>query len=259
MEQESYTQSPAVQNTIDLVQALSVLVITHPGKWKHEQFQPSPSSLRRIEWFEGTGTVIGMKRNRVFIISSIHCTPTSSYSFFVKGGITGQEQVPATLSVNRFEETNNGLDIALFSCSADCFDKDVLQRMTESLRWDYSAPLIRPSSMTRLSLIHFPTLPDEQDITRRLHMSVFPEVTTGVLFSVDVEGECFDSTILATAGSSGGLIVSEDGCILGSHDSQHDETPDGSVVSTHRMCGSVVEALSLMRRVNDFFPSSASK
>jgi hypothetical protein len=41
--------------------------------------------------------------------------------------------------------------------------------------------------------------------------SVFPEVTTGVLFSVDVEGECFDSTILAMAGSSGGLIVSEDG------------------------------------------------
>jgi hypothetical protein len=252
------TVGQVAQDSIRLVQDLSVLVITHPGKWKEGSFHPSKFSVRKIDWFEGTGTVIGIKRNRVSILSSIHCEPNSKYSFFVKGAITNQEQVVATLSLNRFEEEDNGIDVAIFSCDASCFDAEVLSRMTQYLRWNFSAQIVRhpPLPVTNLYLVHYPTLQEEQDITRRLHEPVFSEVATGVLVSVD--SECFDSTIVATAGSSGGLIVSEEGYILGSHDSQHNDTPDGSTLSTHRMCTAVREALSSVRGVSEMFATHSS-
>lgn len=243
------------EDSIRLVQDLSVLVITSPGKWKDAQFHPSKLSVRKVEWFEGTGTVIGIRRNRVFVLSSIHCVPNSSYSFFVKGSITDHQQVVATLSANKFEAGNNGIDIALFSCNVSSFDATVLRRMSESLMWQFSPPSLcaRP---IMLSLVHFPTLEGDDDITRRLHEPVFPVVSSGVLLAVDEEGGCFDSSILATAGSSGGLIIGEEGFVLGSHDSQHDETPDGSVASTHRMCGAVRGALSCLRGASELFHSA---
>lgn len=240
------------QSCISLVKDLSVLVISHPGKWRDTQFKPSKLSVRKIDWFEGTGTVIGIKRNRVFILSSIHCEPSSSYSYFVKGEITRQEQVAVTLSVNRFVEENNGIDIALFSCDSSSFNEEVLRRMTHCLRWDFSPVAMSPGAS--LHLVHFPTVEDEHDLTRRLHQPVFPDVSAGYLLSVDSEAECFDSTVVATAGSSGGLVISEQGVVVGSHDSQHNDTSDGNPVWTHRLSVSIRDALSSMRGVMDMFP-----
>ena len=239
----------AAEDCIRLVQDLSVLIITYPGKWREEEFNPSELSVRRIEWFEGTGTVIGLKRNRVFI----HCEP-KGYSFFVKGCITNQKQVMATLSINQYEAANNGIDIALLSCDASCFDPIILQRMIQNLKWDFSS--LDSGTLTtqplRLYLVHYPTLCEqEQNITRRLYQPVFSDISVGYLLAID--SDCFDSSVEATAGSSGGLLISEQGVIVGSHDSQHNDTIDGTTVWTHRMCVAIRESLSSFRGSSEFF------
>jgi hypothetical protein len=231
---------------LQLLQDLSVLVITYAGKWRDSQFHPSCNSARPIEWFEGTGTVIGIKRNRVFILSSIHCAPTNRYSFFVKGSITSQEQKVATLCANRFVPDDNGIDIAIFSCGSSGFDSSILQNIS-NLMWKCNAGKCLENNCP-LFLIHFPTQqPGIVPITDRLENAVFPVISEGTLISTGDDSCTIDSTITATAGSSGGLVMSADGMIVATHDSQHDETPDGRMVSTHRLINDTQNALSDVR------------
>lgn len=231
-----------VASKLQVLQDLSVLVITYPGKWRASEFHPAPHSPRKIEWFEGTGTVIGVKRNRVFILTSIHCIPTNRYSYFVKGQITFQEQKVATLCANRFVPDENGIDIAIFSCDISNFDARLLNKL-DILNWNSSTILEHNS---HLYLVHFPTQKaGAVPMTDRLDNHVYPIISEGVLVSTD--DLTIDSTISATAGSSGGLVVSADGMIIATHDSQHDETPDGRIVSTHRRISEIQRELSDVR------------
>ena len=121
-----------LKSTVDL----SVLVIMYPGKWSQSTFLPNCFSKRKIDWFEGTGTIIGVKRNRVFILSSIHCIPGTKFSFFMKGQVTGHEQVPITLVLNQFIEADNGIDIAIFSCDIRVLNHTMISGM-DSIRWHH--------------------------------------------------------------------------------------------------------------------------
>ena len=221
------------ETVVNSIRELSVLVIMYPGKWHSDKFHPNCYSTKIIDWFEGTGTIIGIKRNRVFILSSIHCIPGTKYSFFLKGTATNHEQVPITLVLNYFIEENNGIDIAVFSCDARHFSDDVLSRVHD-IEW--SAPdSFRIGS--KIWLVHFPTSSEPNGVvsTHRLFHECFPTISTGTILSEDFNSLTIDSTIIATGGSSGGLIVDEEGRVIAVHDSQHDETPDHTLVSTHRM------------------------
>jgi len=230
---------------------LSVLVITYSGKWSQDKFLPNSMSRRKIDWFEGTGTIIGVKRNRVFILSSIHCVPGTKYSFFVKGAATQHQQFPVTLVLNHFVEENNGIDIALFSCDARVFDVDMI-RGIQDIHWE--APMsFRIGSA--VWLVHYPTSsePDGVPPTHRLFNDCFPTVSTGTILCEDFGALTIDSTIIATGGSSGGLIIDEHGRAVAVHDSQHDETPDQKPVSTHRMVRELRLTLQSNRQLCNLF------
>lgn len=220
-------------SVVQVIQQLSVLVIMYPGKWPTDQFLPNCYSKRVIDWFEGTGTVIGLKRNRVFILSSIHCTPGHKYTFFVKGKVTEHKQIPATLVENFFVVENNGIDVSVFSCDSSYFDLDILSTIA-SIEWRC------PESFrigSPLWLVHYPTSSEPEGVasTHRLFNECFPTVSEGVVLSEDFGGQTLNSTIIATGGSSGGLIIDENGYVIAVHDSQHDDTLDKKPVSTHRM------------------------
>jgi hypothetical protein len=241
-------------DTLNVLNDLSVLVITYAAKWHGDQFHPSPLSSKKVNWFEGTGTVVGLKRNNVFILSSIHCIPDCKYSFFIKGAITNHLQQKVTICCNRFEESDNGIDVAIFSCDARKFDSEYLRRI-DTLRW--YEPEVFPISVN-IWLVHFPTVPlgdtdAPEATTYRLHNEVYPSITKGVTISVDPIVGTFDSSIIATGGSSGGLVKNSQGLILGIHDSQHDNTPDHTVVSTHRLSIAVKSSLRHIRQLQGFF------
>jgi hypothetical protein len=223
----------SVESIVGSICSLSVLVIMYPGKWAAKEFHPNPYSKKIVDWFEGTGTIIGIKRNRIFILSSIHCIPGSKYSFFIKGISTRHQQVPVTLVQNFFVEENNGIDIAIFSCDIRCFDLLTLEH-AKIIKWNAPSSFEAASS---LWLVHYPTAngTDAVPATHRLENPCFPTVTAGTLLCSDFKSLTIDSTIIATGGSSGGLVVDRFGCIVAVHDSQHDDTPDGKPVSTHRM------------------------
>lgn len=223
-----------------MIQNLSVVVIMYPGKWPSDQFLPNCYSKRIIDWFEGTGTLIGMRRNRVYILSSIHCIPGSKFTFFVKGALTEHKQVPATLVENYFVEANNGIDVSVFSCDSRHFDDNILSDV-QNIEWR-CPDAFRVDSP--LWLVHYPTSsePDGAASTHRLFNDCFPTVSEGVLLSEDFKGLTIDSTIIATGGSSGGSLVDENGHTVAMHDSQHDETLDKVPVSSHRMISELREA-----------------
>lgn len=236
-------QSPDYVDTnavIKVIENLSVLVIMYPGKWPSDQFLPNCHSKRVIDWFEGTGTVIGIKRNRVFILSSIHCTPSTKFTFFVKGALTEHKQVAATLVENYFVVENNGIDVAVFSCDSSCFDSHVLADIG-NIQWRCPEAFRIGSPVW---LVHYPTSSEPEGVasTHRLFNECFPTLSEGVLLSEDFPGLTIDSTIIATGGSSGGLLVDENGYAVAVHDSQHDETPNKVPVSTHRMISELREA-----------------
>eukprot|EP01031_Cornospumella_fuschlensis_P038413 gene38413-46682_t len=222
------------EGVVAALSALSVMVIIYDGKWRGEQFHPDKYSSKVYDWFEGTGTVVGFKRNRVFILSSIHCNPTSTYTFFVKGDITRQVQVNATLLVNCFVQENNGIDVAVFSCDISGFVEETLNSYLGYIRWHTPESIPAKSKVT---LVHYPTsVPAaaateessetlEYDATYRLFNPVYPTITYGEVVSHSPETSTFDSTIIATGGSSGGILVDEHGRCLGVHDSQHNENP----------------------------------
>lgn len=238
--------SPAPQ--LKSICNLSVLVITYPGKWNEAEFKPSHLSRRKIDWFEGTGTVVGIKRNRIFILSAIHFVPEGYFSFFVKGEITGQIQVSATLCVNHFVEENNGIDIAVFSCDIAQFDRSLLSSIS-NIQWKSITTFEKDSPVW---LVHYPTSCDENvPSDSRLINPVFPTISQGILVSIDLSTLTFDSTIVGTGGSSGGIIIDGNGYALGVHDSQHDDTPTKELISTHRMIKEVKETLSTMRQLQD--------
>lgn len=235
---------------------LSVLVITSPQKWRFPQFHPSPLSERKVDWFEGTGTIIGLNRNRVFIISSIHCIPDKNYSYFIKGLITNHVQQACTLCVNYFVEESNGIDVAILSCSVtEIFSTEILLNLS-NLKWRSDLSLLQ--TMSSVWLVHFPTNSDAgvADMTERLHSPVFPTISSGIIISTDESNLTFDSTIIATSGSSGGLIIAaESGFILGVHDSQHNEhvSKPGELVSTHRMTRALQLSTRSVRQLNQLF------
>jgi len=121
------------------------------------------------------------------------------------------------------------------------------------LVWDSPRSL---SFQSNLWLIHYPTNIDENDSTFRLYHPVFPTISEGKIISFDVSMCTFDSTIVATGGSSGGIIVNEFGLSLGVHDSQHNENPLGplgTLVSTHRAIAEIREITKSVRQLNDLF------
>lgn len=223
----------APDTVLKTIQDLSLLVIMYPGKWHADEFHPSCYSKKIIDWFEGTGTIIGRKRNRVFILSSIHCNPGRTFTFLAKGSVTQHKQIPLTLVANYFVVENNGIDVSVFSCDV-CHLEDQILATIDSIEWR-SPDSFRTSSP--IWLVHYPTSsePDGAVSTHRLFNECFPTVSEGVILSSDLSNCTIDSTIVATGGSSGGLLVNEHGHVLGVHDSQHDETPDQQPVSTHRL------------------------
>lgn len=219
------------------VSSLSVLVIIIPEKWDKDEFVPNEMSTKRFVWFEGTGTVIGLKRNRAFILTSIHCIPTSRYSFFIKGPVSQQNQVPATLCINHFEKEDNGIDMAVLSCDAKILDEIILQEIS-SLVWN--CPLSNHYKIEEpIWLVHYPNIDSTMTPTHRLRHPVHPDVAVGILLSIDESNDTFDSTIIASEGSSGGLVIDKNGHVLGIHDSQHDDNEANEIVSTHRMTRAV--------------------
>lgn len=234
-------------DVLEAVAGLSVLVITCPGKWTKNEFLPSSLSRRKIDWFEGTGAVIGIKRSRVFILSSIHCIPEANYTYFIKGAITDQKQVIATLCCNHFIRENNGIDVAIFSCDVKCFKADVQLKLS-CVRWCDNF-----SIGSSIWLVHFPTSSEEVVATHRLTEDVHPSTATGNIVSIDTVSSTFDSTIVATGGSSGGILVDASGFALGVHDSQHDDTEDGTFVSTHRTVSALRDVLSSVRQLEGMF------
>ena len=246
--------SSAFDGTISRISALSVLVITYAGKWSEEQFLPSPLSVKKIDWFEGTGTVIGLKRNTVYILTSIHCNPDHKYSYFVKGEVTNQVQTVATLVTNQFMAAEDGIDIAVFSCDISAFNRPMLDAAVLCLRstWQQNVPLSMVGE--KIWLVHFPTVLSEQlESTHRLINPVFPSISSGEILSVNTAASKFDSTITATGGSSGGLLVDIRGKIIGTHDSQHDENPLFPYVSTHQMISELSKHLSEIRQIRGLF------
>jgi hypothetical protein len=259
-----------MDETIKAVFDLSVMVIIYAGKWQGEQFHPNCHSSKVYDWFEGTGTIIGVKRNRVFILSSIHCNPNSHYSFFVKGVITKQIQINATLCINYFDSANiSGIDVAVFSCDLSGFDSSVLSANLPQVKWHTPQRL---DGNSKITLVHYPTsiptaavVPSDTDSnnaaivpydsTFRLFNPVFPTVSDGEIISSDLANYTFDSTIVATGGSSGGLLISEEGLCLGVHDSQHNENPlaVGRMVSTHKMIAEVRERTRGVRQLRGLF------
>ena len=236
---------------VDSIKELSVLVIMFPGKWASDQFLPNCNSTRVIDWFEGTGTIIGIKRNRLFIISSIHCIPGTKYSFFIKGSSTSHKQIPATLVHNYFIKENNGIDIAIFSCDVSNFMPETLSRVAD-IEW------CAPDSFRLDSpvwLVHYPTSsePDAVPSTFRLFHPCFPTVSTGRILCEDFLALTIDSDIIATGGSSGGLLIDENGLVVAVHDSQHDDTQDGQPVSTHRMVRELREVFSGNKQLCNLF------
>jgi hypothetical protein len=202
------------ENVVQLVCELSVLVIMYPGKWPSQQFLPNCNSVRIIDWFEGTGTIIGIKRNRVYILSSIHCTPRVTYSFFLKGTATQHTQVPATLVQNYFVPENNGIDIAVFSCDASYFAHEVLCKVI-NIEWT------APDSFELCSpvwLVHYPTSSEAPGVasTHRLDHECQATVSNGTVLSEDFVALTIDATIVATGGSSGGLVIYAQGRVVDS-------------------------------------------
>ena len=219
------------------------------------EFLPSCYSKKVIDWFEGTGTVIGFKRNRIFILSSIHCIPKPNYSFYAKGAITHHKQIPVTLVINHFIMENNGIDVAVFSCDMKYFDPTMLQNL-QHLKWVDS---LNYRIGSPLWLIHYPTSINNAESnmetpviesTHRLDHDCFPIVSTGNILSHDNIAYTIDSTIVATAGSSGGLIIDENYHIIGVHDSQHDDNPDHIPVSTHRLVKELREYFHLNKQLS---------
>jgi len=153
--------------------------------------------------------------------------------FFMKGQVTNHEQVPVTLVLNQFIEVDNGIDIAIFSCDIRVLDQAMILGI-DSIRW-HAPDSFRIGSP--VWLVHYPTSsePDGVPSTHRLSNACHPTVSTGIILSEDFNSLTIDSTIIATGGSSGGLIIDENGLAVAVHDSQHDETPDHTPVSTHRM------------------------
>ena len=237
---------------------LSTLVIIYPGRWPDaHQFLPSPDSPHEVEWFEGTGTVIGVKRRRVFILSSIHIQDATKHSFWVKGQATGHRQERATLVDNCFVE--NGIDVAVFSCDVGAFDAALLARCLPALRWRYTDTFVRGAAVW---LVHYPTVSDNRhgrSATTRLEGPVAPAVAVGEVLSFDAAAFLFDSTIAATGGSSGGVVVDADGRMLGVHDSQHDDNPlaPGQPVSSHRAADELRAVFGRNRQVQHIFDEAA--
>lgn len=255
-----------MNEVIEAVSKLSVLVVIYDGNWKESQFHPNCNSTKVYNWFEGTGTIIGTKRNRVVIMSSIHCNPSNKCCFFIKGEITNQIQIKATLCINCYVEDNNGIDVAIFSCHISNFHEDILLRYLPSIKWCSSLNCLQRDS--RVCLVHYPTFipqdtdmsnqqnEEQQDSTYRLFHSVYPSQNDGILISYSLENYTFDSTIIATCGSSGGIIINEEGLCLGVHDSQHNENilMDGINVSTHRMICDIRDKVKEIKYLQDLFP-----
>lgn len=241
---ENETKTPSI---LEDIQDLSLLVISTPKKELKSEFNPKEDSVRVTEWFEGTGTIIGTKRNHIFIITSIHCIPTQSYSYFVKGKSSRQSQVRGTLCMNHFEAENNGLDVAVLSCDISSFDTSIVQKVN-SFVWD--CPLSTHYRIgEKLWCVHYPNLATSLPPTHRLRNPVFPDVSVGTLHSLDAVSNTFDSTIIASEGSSGGLVIDSNGHILGIHDSQHNDHGDGITYSTHRMLDIIKKKFSEVRQL----------
>ena len=221
---------------MEALKALSTLIIIYEGRWRNpHEFFPSSLAHQQVLWDEGTGTIIGCDRASVFILSSIHKKSASKCTFWIKGRATEHRQIPATLVENRYEE-NDGIDVAMFSCPLGAIDATLLSRYLPAVRWSYP-DTFQPGAA--VWLVHYPTFDcTGTEATSRLRGAVEPDVAYGEVLSHDVATFLFDSTIEATAGSSGGVIVDADGFVVGVHDSIHDVDPpaagDRAVVSSHR-------------------------
>jgi len=165
MENEEPRNAPDILMDI---QDLSLLVISTPKKEFKNEFIPKEDSMRITEWFEGTGTIIGIKRNSMFVLTSIHCIPTQTYSFFVKGKSSGQLQVRGTLCMNHFEVDNNGLDVAVLSCDISLFDMKIIQKVHKFV---WNCPLSTHYKVgEKVWCVHYPNL-----------ISSLPSLTTSFL------------------------------------------------------------------------------
>jgi hypothetical protein len=135
---------------------------------------------------------------------------------------------------NYFVPKNNGIDVAVLSCDACYFAPEVLCKVSD-IEW------CAPDSFELASpvwLVHYPTPSSEAHgvgSTHRLDHDCHPTVSMGAILLEDCAALAIDSTIVATGGSSGGLVIDAQGRVVAVHDSQHDETADGKPVSTHRM------------------------
>jgi Trypsin-like peptidase domain len=220
---------------VEALKALSTLVIIFEGRWRNvKEFMPSPDSPRPVNWDEGTATIIGRDRTSAYILLSIHKKNAAKCSFWVKGRATGYQQTPAQLMINRFEE-NDGIDVAMLSCNVEAFDDALLSRYLPELRWRYTSDFRRGAAVW---LVHFPTV-DETELsgenaTCRLRDEVEPEVAYGVVLSQDVATFLFNSTIVATPGSSGGVVIDVDGHVIGVHDSIYHKDHINPTMSSHR-------------------------
>jgi len=191
-------------------------------------------------------------------LEALHCILQGHYTFFVKGSVTNHIQIPVTLCVNEFVEENNGIDVAVFSCDSSYFDKSIMMNLSHFV-WDQSIT----SSVqlnSHIYLVHFPTISNDGDsnddtecATYRLYNTVSPSISHGIVLTSQISSYTFDSTIIATGGSSGGLIIDGNGLILGVHDSQHDENDTNTSVSTHRMVCELRQKLSHIRQLSDLF------
>jgi len=207
-------------------------------------------SPKKIEWFEGTGTIIGVKRNRAFVLTSIHCNPTSLYSYFIKGVVSQQKQVPTTLCINHFIYECNGIDMAVLSCDTKSLNSTILDKLS-TLFWSCTLKTHYKTG-EKVWLVHYPNIDSTMTPTHRLVHAVYPDIAVGTLISVDSSNNTFDSTMVASEGSSGGLVIDCNGHVLGIHDSQHDDNSTKEVVSTHRMIRAVQQHFLEVRQLQAF-------
>lgn len=84
--------------------------------------------------------------------------------------------------------------------------------------------------------VHYPNLDLTLPVTHRLVNPVFSDVAYGILHSVNSSVHTFDSTMIASEGSSGGLIIDIDGRVLGFHDSQHDDEDNENMLEGYLLC-----------------------